>query len=70
MQRLLWIGSPFFCQSLRSCGWQDVALHNFEDARVFCWEELVRLAGFIRTYWWWPTKAARPLCWAWSAFPV
>ncbi|MFR8275550.1 MAG: hypothetical protein ACLU98_04125 [Desulfovibrio fairfieldensis] len=47
MQRLLWIGSPFFCQSLRSCGWQDVALHNFEDARVFCWEELVRLAGFI-----------------------
>ena len=46
MQRLLWIGSPFFCQALQSCGWQDVALHNFEDARVFCWEDLVRLAGF------------------------
>lgn len=46
MQRLLWIGSPFFGPALQSCGWQDVALYNFEDVRVFCWEQLVRLAGF------------------------
>ncbi|MDR2056301.1 MAG: glycosyltransferase [Desulfovibrio sp.] len=46
MQNLLWIGSPFFCGELQPCGWTKVALHNFEDARVFCWEELVHLAGF------------------------
>ena len=46
MQRVLWIGSPFFGAELRACGWQDVALHNFEDNRVFGWDDLVRLAGF------------------------
>lgn len=46
MQRLLWIGSPFFCRALQSCGWRAVATHNFEEPRVFCWEDLVRLAGF------------------------
>ncbi|MDR2819387.1 MAG: glycosyltransferase [Desulfovibrio sp.] len=47
MRRLLWIGSPFFCQALQFCGWRDVVLHNFEDARVFCWEDIVHLAGFV-----------------------
>lgn len=46
MQRLLWIGSPFFCSSLRECGWQEVAFHNFEEPRVYGWDDLVRLAGF------------------------
>lgn len=46
MQRLLWIGSPFFCSSLKACGWQDVAFHNFEEPRVYGWDDLVRLAGF------------------------
>lgn len=46
MQRVLWIGSPFFGAQLRASGWQDVVLHNFEDDRVFGWEDLVRLAGF------------------------
>ncbi|MDO5483452.1 MAG: glycosyltransferase, partial [Desulfovibrionaceae bacterium] len=45
MQRLLWIGSPFFARELPSCGW-DMALHNFEEPRLFDWEALVRLAGF------------------------
>lgn len=47
MERLLWIGSPFFCHSLRDCGWQHVAFHNFEEPRVFCWDDLVRIAGFV-----------------------
>lgn len=46
MQRLLWIGSPFFANELRTCGWQDVAFYNFEDARLFDWDALTRLAGF------------------------
>ncbi|MDR3357591.1 MAG: glycosyltransferase [Desulfovibrio sp.] len=46
MRNLLWIGSPFFCGELRHCGWANVAQHNFEEARVFCWEELVHIAGF------------------------
>jgi hypothetical protein len=46
MQNLLWIGSPFFCAELNLCGWGNVALHNFEEARVFCWEDLLSIAGF------------------------
>ncbi len=46
MNNLLWIGSPFFAHSLKNYGWQNVAVHNFEDARIFSWQELVRLAGF------------------------
>lgn len=47
MQRLLWIGSPFFSSCLAQCGWQDVAFHNFEEPRVYGWDDLVRLAGFV-----------------------
>lgn len=47
MQRLLWIGSPFFSSSLRDAGWQDVAIHNFEEPRVYGWDDLVRVAGFV-----------------------
>lgn len=46
MQRLLWIGSPFFSDALSSCGWDAVARHNFEHAAVFGWHDLVRIAGF------------------------
>lgn len=45
MQRLLWIGSPFFSASLEECGWQMHA-HNFEEVAVFSWADLVRLAGW------------------------
>ena len=46
MQRLLWIGSPFFSAALSSCGWDAVARHNFEHAAVFGWHDLVSIAGF------------------------
>ena len=46
MQRILWLGGPFFGAELRASGWQDVVLHNFEDDRIFGWNDLVRLAGF------------------------
>lgn len=46
MQRLLWIGSPFFSEALASCGWDAVVRHNFEQAAVFGWRDLVRIAGF------------------------
>ncbi len=45
MRRLLWIGSPFFSQSLKSCGF-EVHVHNFEQPAVFGWDDLVRLAGW------------------------
>ena len=45
MQRIFWIGSPFFCSSLEECGWQ-VHYFNFEDVAVFAWQDLVRMAGW------------------------
>ena len=46
MRRLLWIGNPFFCRSLRQCGWDAVATHNFETPQAYGWDDLCRLAGF------------------------
>lgn len=45
MQRLFWIGSPFFSSSLVECGWQ-VHVFNFEDVAVYGWQDLVRMAGW------------------------
>lgn len=47
MQRILWLGSPFFGAELHAVGWQNVAMHNVGGDRVFGWEDLVRLAGFV-----------------------
>lgn len=46
MQRLFWIGSPFFYSALPGVGFGQTAFHNFEDARTFRWPDIVRLAGF------------------------
>ncbi|MDR1776260.1 MAG: glycosyltransferase [Desulfovibrio sp.] len=46
MQNILWIGSPFFCRELHCHGWANVKTHNFEDVRVFNWQDLLALAGF------------------------
>lgn len=47
MRRIFWIGSPFFWQSLRKTGWDAVAFCNFEEPRVFGWQDVVRQAGFV-----------------------
>ncbi|MDR0239147.1 MAG: glycosyltransferase [Deltaproteobacteria bacterium] len=45
MQRLLWIGSPFFSSALPACGW-DVCAINFENLAIFSWADLVARAGW------------------------
>ncbi len=46
MRNLLWIGSPFFADTLKECGW-NVATYNFEHVAVYGWHDLVDLAGFV-----------------------
>ncbi len=43
-RKLLWIGSPFFSGALEKEGW-DVRVHNFEEPRVYGWNDVLRLAG-------------------------
>lgn len=45
LNKVLWIGSPFFSGALAACGW-EVRVHNFEEVAVFDWDALVRLAGW------------------------
>lgn len=45
MQRLFWIGSPFFSAALSACGW-EVRTFNFEQVAVFSWQKLVQMAGW------------------------
>lgn len=46
MEKIFWLGNPFFVASLEHCGWKDVYHHNFSDPAVFGWKDIVRLAGF------------------------
>ncbi|MDR0465793.1 MAG: glycosyltransferase [Deltaproteobacteria bacterium] len=45
MNRLLWIGSPFFSSALPAFGWELCAI-NFENVAVFSWADLVAKAGW------------------------
>ncbi len=45
MQKIFWIGSPFFQAALPPLGWQ-VHFFNFEHLAVFTWDNLVNMAGF------------------------
>lgn len=46
MQKIVWIGNPYFADSLGDCGWTARVLDFVED-RVFCWDDIVREAGFV-----------------------
>lgn len=46
LRKLFWIGSPFFAPALTGCGWQ-VHIFNFEEAAVYAWDDLVRMAGWV-----------------------
>lgn len=45
MQKLFWLGSPFFSKALGDCGW-EVSACNFNDIRVYTWDRIVKEAGF------------------------
>ena len=45
MQRVIWIGSPFFSPALPACGWELCGI-NFEHHAVFSWADLVAKAGW------------------------
>lgn len=45
MQRLFWIGSPFFARDLRHHGF-EVSVYNFESQNLHTWDDIVRLAGW------------------------
>lgn len=45
LEKLFWIGSPFFSPALAAAGWQ-VHTYNFEDLAVYGWDDLVRMAGW------------------------
>lgn len=45
LEKLFWIGSPFFSPALAAAGWQ-VHTWNFEDLAVYGWDDLVRMAGW------------------------
>lgn len=46
MQKILWLGEPYFAGALAACGWEKVAIHNPKTYDVHSWSELVALAGF------------------------
>ncbi|WP_461211153.1 glycosyltransferase family protein [Desulfocurvus sp. DL9XJH121] len=44
MDRLCWIGNPYFCEKMRAQGW-DVALLERREARMVAWDEVVAACG-------------------------
>ncbi|MCR4666452.1 MAG: glycosyltransferase [Desulfovibrio sp.] len=47
MHKIFWIGNPFFVNALRQCGWTNVVHHSFEGLKLFTFDDIVRIAGFI-----------------------
>lgn len=45
MQKLIWIGTPYFAESLAECGWTTHLMYP-ADGRAYCWNDLVQAAGF------------------------
>ncbi len=45
MQKIFWLGNPYFHTSLSAFDW-DVSFHDFAEMQVFTWDDIVRLAGF------------------------
>ncbi len=45
MQKILWLGNPYFYQSLSAYGW-EVAFYDFAEMETFSWDDIVRVAGF------------------------
>lgn len=46
MQKILWLGEPYFAEALRQCGWEEVCIHKPSTYRIFSWRDIVSLAGF------------------------
>lgn len=46
MQKILWLGEPYFAAALKDCGWETVAVHTPSSYEIHSWADLVRLAGF------------------------
>lgn len=46
MQRIFWLGNPFFQEQLLNLGWNQSGYANFSGMRLFGWDDIVSLAGF------------------------
>lgn len=46
MERLLWIGNPYFAPELQSAGWKEVRILDFDKPSSYSWNDLVKIAGF------------------------
>lgn len=45
MQKIIWIGAPYFAECLAECGWKTHLIYP-ADGRVYCWKDLVQASGF------------------------
>lgn len=46
MQKILWLGAPYFASALKDCGWENVVTHTPATYEIYSWSDLVRIAGF------------------------
>ncbi len=42
--KIFWIGNPFFNSQLKDCGF-EVIYHNFDEPKIYTWQEIVKLAN-------------------------
>lgn len=47
MQKILWLGQPYFAEELKLCGWDQLHIEPINEYKLFTWQELVAKAGFI-----------------------
>lgn len=47
MEKIFWLGEPYFAPDLEACGWQEVFIHSPKNPQTYNWTDLVKLAGFV-----------------------
>lgn len=47
MEKIFWLGNPYFAADLENCGWNEVFIHTPEKLKPYTWQDILKLANFI-----------------------
>lgn len=47
MQNIFWLGPSSFAGDLEACGWENAHISQPDENSVYCWDDVVEMAGFV-----------------------
>lgn len=47
MEKIFWLGNPYFAADLENCGWKEVFIHTPDRLKPYTWQDILSLANFV-----------------------